>query len=114
MVLPFLLWETDLELEYLALYNNNCMTCKHLSETGVRDFQDCHFSRGNKQCPASEVLLVVVGEALTYARRVLRARDKRQPTREANLMKYVATQSAAFQSRFYEYLDNGGRSNLKG
>lgn len=90
------------------------MTCKHLCETGVRDFQDCHFSKGNKLCPASEVRLVVVGEALTYARRVLRARDKRHPKREARLMKYVAAQSAAFQSRFYEYLDNGGRSNLKG
>lgn len=103
-----------MELEYLALYSNDCMTCKHLCETGVRDFQDCHFSKGNKLCPASEVRLVIVGEALTYARRVLRARDKRQPKREARLMKYVAAQSAAFQSRFYEYLDNGGRSTLKG
>jgi hypothetical protein len=103
-----------LDLEYLALYSSNCLSCKHLCETGVRDFQDCHFSSGNKQCPASEVRLVVVGEALQYARRVLRARDKRQPKREARLMQYVGKQSAAFQSRFYEYLDNGGRSNLKG
>ena len=103
-----------MELEYLALYSVNCMSCKHLTETGKREFQDCHFSKGNKQCPASEVRIVVVGEALTYARRVLRARDKRQPNREARYMKYVAAQSAAFQSRFYEYLDNGGRMNIKG
>lgn len=103
-----------MELEYLALYSTNCMTCKHLTETGVREFQDCHFSKGNKQCPAAEVRIVVVGEALEYARRILRARDKRLPKREAKLMKYVAAQSAAFQSRFYEYLDNGGRTNIKG
>jgi len=91
------------------------MTCQHLSpETGTRDFQDCHYKKGNKQCPAAEVQFAVVGEALVYARRVLRARDKRHPKREARLMKYVGTQSAAFQSRFYEYLDNGGRMNLKG
>lgn len=100
--------------DYLALYSDNCMTCKHLTETGVREFQDCHFTVGNKQCPAAEVRIVVVGEALEYARRVLRARDKRQPNKEAKLMKHVAAQSAAFQSRFYEYLDNGGKINLKG
>jgi hypothetical protein len=103
-----------LELEYLALYSANCTSCKHLTETGTREFQDCHFTKGNKQCPAAEVRLVVVGEALDYARKVLRARDKRQPKREAKLMKHVGAQSAAFQSRFYEYLDNGGRTNIKG
>ena len=103
-----------MEREYLALYSANCMTCSHLSEVGTRDFQECHFKNGNKQCPAAEVQLVVVGEALTYARRILRARDKRQSKLEAKLMKYVAGQSAAFQSRFYEYLDNGGRINTKG
>ena len=100
------------DIEYLALYSENCMTCKHLTETGVREFNNCHHSKGNAQCPASEVRLVVVGEALDYARRVLRARDRRHPNKEARLMKYVAAQSAAFQSRFYEYLDNKGRSKL--
>ncbi len=102
-----------MELEHLALYSADCMTCSHLSETGTEAYEKCHFSKGNKLCPAAEVRLVVVGEALTYARRVLRARDKRLPKKEARLMKYVAAQPAAFQSRFYEYLDNGGRSNLK-
>lgn len=103
-----------MDIEYFALYSANCMTCKHLIETGTREFQDCHFSKGNKQCPASEVRIVIVGEALDYARRILRARDKRMPNREARLMKHVAAQSAAFQSRFYEYLDNGGRTTIKG
>lgn len=103
-----------MDIEYIALYSANCTSCQHFSETGKRDFQDCHFSKGNKECPASEVKLVVVGEALEYARKVLRARDKRQPKRESKLMEYVGQQSKAFQSRFYEYLDNGGRSNLKG
>lgn len=101
-----------METEFVALYSANCMTCKHLSETGVRDFEDCHFSKGNKLCPAAELRFVIVGEALNYARRVLRARDRRHPKREARLMKYVSSQSAAFQSRFYEYLENGGRSNI--
>lgn len=103
-----------MEVEYFALFSANCMSCQHLSETGTRDFQECHFKNGNKQCPASETRFVIVGEALLYARRVLRARDERKPKREAQLMKHVAAQSAAFKSRFYEYLENGGRHNLKG
>lgn len=103
-----------MEIEYFALYSANCTSCLHLSETGTRDFHDCHFTNGNKQCPAAETRFVVVGEALLYARRVLRARDGRKPKKEAKLMQYVAAQSAAFQSRFYEYLDNGGRSTIKG
>jgi hypothetical protein len=102
-----------LELEHLALYSADCMTCSHLCETGITAHEKCHYNKGNRLCPAAEVRIVIVGEALTYARRVLRARDRRLPEKEARLMKYVAAQSPAFQSRFYEYLDNGGRSNLK-
>ena len=101
-----------MEREFVALYSADCMTCMHLSETGSRDFQECHFKNGNKQCPASELRFVVVGEALDYARKVLRARDRRHSKREARLMSYVSAQSAAFQSRFYEYLENGGRNNI--
>jgi hypothetical protein len=101
-----------LEIEYVALYSKDCINCKHLTETGNRDFVTCHFSKGNKQCPAQELRFVVVGEALTYARRVLRARDRRLPKLEAKHMKYVSSQSAAFQTRFYEYLENGGRPNI--
>ncbi len=101
-----------MDKEYLALYSADCSNCKHLTETGKREFEKCHFSNGNKLCPAQEVRIVVVGEALEYARKVLRARDKRQPKKEAVLMKYVGAQSEAFQSRFYEYLDNGGKINI--
>lgn len=104
-----------MDTEYLSLYSANCLTCKHLCpDTGVREFEECHHSNGNKQCPALEVRVVVVGEALDYARKVLRARDKRQPKREAKLMKHVGLQSPTFKDRFYKYLEDGGRINLKG
>lgn len=98
--------------EYFALYSQNCMSCKHLSpETGKVAFVDCHHTKGNTQCPASEVKFAVTGEALDYARRVLAARDKRQPKREASLMRYVGTQSKAFRSKFYEFLENNGQAD---
>ncbi len=95
--------------EFFALYSDNCMKCKHLSpETGKVAFVDCHHSKGNTQCPAAEVKFVVVGEALEYARRVLKARDRRHPIREAKLMQHVGAQSPAFRAKFYDALENGG------
>jgi hypothetical protein len=94
--------------EQFALYSKDCMTCSHLCETGVTAFVPCHYSKGNKLCPAAEVRIVIVGEALDYAKRVLDARDKRFARREAKLMAHVGKQSAAFRSKFYEYMENGG------
>ena len=103
-----------MKLDYLALYSENCLKCKHLCPSAPQTFDECHYEKhgdvgGNKQCPAKDVRLEVTGEALEYARKVLRARDKRLPKAEARLMKYVGAKSPAFQSRFYEFLENGGR-----
>jgi len=95
--------------EFFALYSADCLQCKHLSETGTTAYVDCHHTKGNTQCPASEVRFVIVGEALDYARRVLAARDKRHAKTEARLMRHVGEQSVAFKDRFYLYLENGGQ-----
>ena len=95
--------------EYFALYSADCMQCKHLSpQTGTQVYERCHVSKGNKQCPAAEVQFAVVGEALNYAKQVLKARDKRFARTEARLMRYVGQQSSAFKNQFYKLLENGG------
>ncbi len=97
--------------EAFALYSSDCIKCKHLSpETGTKSFVKCHYTKGNKQCPASEVTFVVVGKALKYAKLVLKCRDKRDAAREARLMTFVSNQTEAFKSKFYDYLENGGKS----
>lgn len=93
---------------FFALYSSDCITCKHLSETGTVAHVKCHHTKGNKQCPAAEVRFVIVGEALEYAQRVIAARDKRHAKTEANLMRYVGKQSDAFKSKFYDALEKGG------
>lgn len=93
--------------EHLALYSENCLTCKSLVEYATKANPDCHWKQGNEQCPAREVKIVVVGEALEIAQKVIRARDKRMAVTEAQLMKYVGKQSAAWRSKFYTYLENG-------
>lgn len=93
--------------EYLGLYSVACLTCKSLVENGTVKNKDCHYTQGNTQCPAAEIKIVIVGEALDYAQRVLKARDKRLAKTEARLMQFVGKQSAAFRTKFYEYLENG-------
>jgi hypothetical protein len=93
--------------EYLGLYSAACLTCKSLVEYGTVKNKDCHYTQGNAQCPAAEVKIVFIGEAQDYALRVLKARDKRMAKTEARLMQHVGKQSAAFRSKFYEYLENG-------
>ena len=94
--------------EAFALYSANCMTCRHLSpETGTKSHVKCHFTKGNTQCPAAEVTFVVVGKALKYAKLVRKCRDERNAARESKLMLYVANQTDAFKSKFYDYLESG-------
>jgi len=93
--------------DYLALYSTKCLQCSHLVENGKKAYAKCHFTKGNKHCPASEVRLVVVGKAVAYATKVLKARDAHDLKTEARLLQYVSTQSEAFKTRFYSALDSG-------
>lgn len=95
------------EREMLALYSTNCLKCSHLVETGTTAFTKCYFKSGNTLCPASEVKLVIVGKALSIARRVSKARENRDTALEARLITEVSKGSEAFRSKFYQYLENG-------
>lgn len=93
------------EKDFLALYSNNCISCKSLVEGAAKTFKKCHYKQGNTECPAAEVKIIVVGKALAYARKVTAARNRRDTGEEAKLLSYVATQSAGFKSRFYDALN---------
>lgn len=98
--------QTLLHIDHLALYSTKCKRCGHLDPDEKRKFTACHFDKGNTLCPASEVRIVVVGQATSYARQVRKARDERNPQEEARLMAYVSRQSVAFQSKFYSALES--------
>ncbi len=90
-------------MDHLALYSRNCKFCKHLDKDEPKTF-NCHFSKGNKDCPAQEVQLVVVGKALRLARAVKKAQSTGDLSREAKILEMVAQKSAAFQFKFKENL----------
>jgi hypothetical protein len=96
----------DKKKDYLALYDAKCKRCGHLDPAEKTRFVQCHFSKGNSFCPASEVQLVVIGGAYKLARQCLRARDGRDAKAEADILTRVARESEAFQERFYAELEN--------
>ncbi len=89
-------------MEYLALYSRNCKRCKSLDPEETREFDKCHFNNGNKECPAQEVQLAVVGEATRFANAVKKARSNGLIAQEVMLLQRVAKRSPAFQQKFRE------------
>ena len=95
----------SIDKDYLGLYSTNCLNCSHLVEAGKVEYDKCYYkTSSNKQCPASEVRIVITGKALRYAEKVLKARADRNITREAVLLSLVAKESEAFRSKFNDYL----------
>lgn len=94
--------------DYLALYSRKCKTCGHLDpEEKIDPEITCHFTNGNRWCPASEVQIAVVGEAQRFARQVTRARAKRDIEAETRIMTKVKKRDQTFIERFYFYLEGG-------
>jgi hypothetical protein len=91
--------------EMLALYSINCLKCSHLVETATFAFVKCHYSKGNLNCPALELSIVIVGKADVYAKRVLKARLEKDIKVEAALLTTVSKESVAFQAKFQEALE---------
>lgn len=101
-VLPSL-FVREIELEYLALYSSKCKSCGHLDPGEEKKYSKCHHSNGNKECPALEVRVVVVGEAKRLAEALKKARAKNDMEKEIQILQKVATRSAAFQQKFREW-----------
>jgi hypothetical protein len=91
--------------DYLALYSTKCKKCQHLDPAEKTAFVNCHFSKGNRYCPARGVQIVVVGRAYRLAEQVRRARQKRDAEKEARVMALVAKETEAFRERFYTALE---------
>lgn len=91
--------------ETLTLYSTNCKKCRHLDPDEQIEY-DCTADKGNSHCPASEVQIVVTGNALRLAHRAFRARKKKNVKMEAKILADVAQTPRAFQLRFYQCLES--------
>lgn len=45
-------------LGVIQVYKLKCLTCRHLVPAAAKEFNECHFSAGNKLCPASSMKII--------------------------------------------------------
>lgn len=90
-------------MDYLALYSRRCKRCSHLDPEESKAYDACHFSNGNKECPAIDVQFAIVGEAKRFANALKKARRTGDLNREAEILEAVAKRSPAFQHKFKEW-----------
>ena len=93
-------------IHYLALYSKDCLTCASFVEGATQRHMRCHHSRGNTECPASEVKITFAGRTKRWAALVQAARSRRDAKREADIMARVEKLSPAERSRFYDFLES--------
>lgn len=92
------------ELEHLEVYSRKCLRCSHLVEGAKQTYEECHHLHGNEDCPASEVRIVVTGKAARAARLIMKAREDRDPAREAKILQSMAGESPAVLHQLYARL----------
>lgn len=91
-------------MDHLALYSRRCKFCKSLDPDEVREFPQCHFEQGNKECPAQEVQIAVVGKVIRYVKGYVKAQSKASLSEQSKILELVAKKSPAFQFKFNELL----------
>lgn len=91
-------------MDHLALYSRKCKTCKHLDSEEGTAYDECHFSKGNNDCPAKEVQFAVVGLARRLADSMRKAQARSDIPRQVKILQTVAKRSTAFQQKFKEWL----------
>lgn len=94
--------------ERCLIYSHECFTCPHIIAGAESEEANkpCHYSKGNRYCPASQVVFVVSGEALSLASRLRRAREERDAEAEAEILILVSKLNEYARERFYAAIEN--------
>lgn len=92
----------DPDKEYLEVYSDKCLRCKHLVDNASKAFNQCHHSKGNTHCPAKEVGIVVYGKIQRYLDLISEARKDKDSLKESELWAHLSKESPQFRHRFYE------------
>lgn len=86
----------------LEVYGSGCLACPCLiaNDADLEPLDGlpvCHFSRGQKHCPAEFVQVKIVGQQRRAAEALRRARDEGNTTRFTRLMAKLSGEDSAFQ-----------------
>lgn len=91
--------------EYLSLYSRDCLSCHHLVDGAAVKARRCHFERGNKSCPASEVKIVITGRLRAQATALAKARAEQDLDAEVRILQAIGKESDDARKTFYQLLD---------
>ena len=54
----------------INFFGTGCLDCKHLVEGAEMDYRNCHFSKGNQNCPARSLRVQFIGERVKWESKV--------------------------------------------
>jgi len=94
----------DSEKDHLALYSHDCLNCGHLVQGASVKHSKCHATKGNKLCPANDVVIVITGKIDQLVLKLKKARKAKDAQAEAKLWAKVVKEPAAVQQRIYDLL----------
>lgn len=90
--------------EVFALYSRECLSCGHLVSGLPEKPKPCHFSKGNSDCPASEVVITMTKRLKVMAAELKKARREHDAAAESRILAHIAKESDANKHTFYRLL----------
>jgi hypothetical protein len=94
--------------ERCLIYSSECFSCPHViaGADATSADKECHYSKGNRYCPAAQVIFVVSGAAFSLASKLHHARDTRDAEAEAAILIEAAKLNEYARERFYAAVEN--------
>jgi hypothetical protein len=98
--------DEDTEEGFLEVFHENCLDCKALIPFKKKTYRDCHFSKGNTACPASQVQIVIRIPLETITRNWIRAEKEGNYAGIAKLSATLASKPDWYQTRVRDALED--------
>jgi hypothetical protein len=98
--------DDDTEEGFLEVFHENCLDCKALIPFKKKTYRDCHFSKGNTACPASQVQIVIRIPLELITRNWMRAEKEGNYAGISKLSATLATKPDWYQTRVRDALED--------
>jgi hypothetical protein len=87
--------------EVLVVYSTKCFTCSHLVDDAPNRNMECHYSNGNRDCPAVALRVITTGKVQQYLKRLELAQQNKDAAEVAKIWEEIGKQSPEFQQRMF-------------
>lgn len=90
---------------FLEVYSENCLSCKSLVPFATKKFKACHYSAGNKHCPAQSASIIIRVPLEEIVPRWLSAEKFRDFGRLSKMTALLSTKPEWYQQRVANALE---------